>query len=683
MYYSNRKENKKRNHIYRKKQIMRCMAGATTVTLLTGTVLGQAALAAGTEAQKEEVVYIITDAQGSVASVNVVNICGSGKVTDYGDYSSVKMLTSTDPIKLDGDKVTFETDKEQVYYQGTMEDTQIPWHIALTYELDGKEVSAEELAGQSGKLSMHFVISENKACKHNYYEEYALQATFLLDTEHCSNITADGATLANVGVDKQISYTVLPGKGLDATIEADVTDFEMDAPAINGIKLNLDVDIDESELTDKVEQIMDATAKLSDGATELSDGTKEVQENQKKIKDGTEDLYSGVSSLDQGISTFSQGVTAMQEGLNTLNKQSGTLTSGSAQMLKALQKLQKSLQDVSVSTEDIKKLTDSSAAVKSGISDLSSAAGQLEQAVSYSSYQAAMKANGLDLDQLTAGNTSAAATLTEQIQQMQQSVEQIKSIPGYDADPTYAAQVAQMEAQISSLTQVVTLLNGNNAALGGVNTYLTTVSDGMQQLSQGLDSLNTQYTAFDAAISELATTLSGMVTDMGTLKSGVDELVANYKKLDKGIQDYTGGVQTIVTNYKKLVEGISNLAAGSKELLQGSGALKDGTAELYDGVTKLCEGSAELSDKAGKFKDETSDMDTQVDDSIDEMIASISGDETEPVSFASTKNKEVKSVQFVIKMTGVEKQETEEAAVEQTQNKSFWEKLTSLFRKEK
>ena len=682
MQYRNREENQKRSSAHGKKQVVRCMAGAMAVTLLTGTVMGQAVLAEGTEKQKEEVVYIITDAQGDVDSVNVVNICGSGNITDYGDYSSVKMLTSTDPIKLDGDKVTFETDKEQVYYQGTMEDAQIPWNIALTYELDGKEVTAEELAGQSGKLRMHIVISENKACKHNYYEEYALQATFLLDTERCSNITAEGATLANVGVDKQISYTALPGKGLDATIEADVTDFEMDAPAINGIKLNLDVDIDESELTDKVEQIMDATAKLSDGATELS-GTKEVKENQKKLKDGTEDLYSGVSSLDQGISTFSQGVTAMQEGLNSLNKQSGTLTSGSDQMLKALQKLQKSLKDVSVSTEDIKKLTDSSAAVKSGISDLSDAADQIEQGLSYSSYQAAMKANGLDLDQLTAGNTSAAATLTEQIQQMQQSVEQIKSIPGYDADPTYAAQVAQMEAQISSLTQVVTLLNGNNAALGGVNTYLTTVSAGMQQLSQGLDSLDTQYTAFDAAISELAATLSGMVTDMGVLKSGVDDLVANYKKLDKGIQEYTGGVQTIVTNYKKLVEGVSNLAAGSKELLQGSGALKDGTAELYDGVTQLCEGSAELSDKAGEFKDETSDMDTQVDDSIDEMIASISGDETEPVSFASTKNKDIKSVQFVIKMTGVEKQDTEEAVAEQTQNKSLWEKLTSLFRKEK
>lgn len=683
MQYRNREENKKRNSVHGKKQVMRYMAGAMAVTLLTGTVMGQAVLAEGTKKQKEEVVYIITDAQGAVDSVNVVNICGSGNITDYGDYSSVKMLTSTDPIKLDGDKVTFETDKEQVYYQGTMEDARIPWNIALTYELDGKEVTAEELAGQSGKLRMHIVISENKACAHDYYGEYALQATFLLDTELCSNIVADNATLANVGADKQISYTVLPGKGLDAVIEADVQNFEMDAPTINGIQLNLDVDIDESELTDKVTDIMDATKKLSDGATELSDGANELKDNQKKLRDGTEDLYSGVSQLDQGIATFSQGVTAMQEGINTLNKQSSTLTGGSAKMLSALKKLQKSLDGVSVSTEDLKKLTESSAAIKSGIADLSAAAGTLQQGLSYDTFKAAMKEKGLDIDELTNGNTQAAASLTEQIKQLKQTSDQIKSIPGYDADPAYAAQAAQLDTQIASLTNVVTLLNGNNAALGGVSTYLTTTAGGMQQLSEGLGTLNGQYTAFDAAITELTQTLSGLMTNLSELKKGVDELVESDKKLDQGIKDYTGGVQKIAENYKKLVSGVSDLTAGSKELLKGSGTLKDGTEKLYDGVLELCDGSTELSDKAGEFKDETSDMDTQVEESIDDMISSISGGDTKPVSFASSKNTNVKSVQFVIKMTGVEKPDTEEKEQDTTQKESFLDKLVSLFRKGK
>ena len=43
--------------------------------------------------QKEEVVYIMTDANGKADTVDVVNIFGKGNITDYGNYSSVKMLS--------------------------------------------------------------------------------------------------------------------------------------------------------------------------------------------------------------------------------------------------------------------------------------------------------------------------------------------------------------------------------------------------------------------------------------------------------------------------------------------------------------------------------------------------------------------------------------------------------------
>lgn len=81
--------------------------------------------------EKEEVVYIMTDAKGGVNSVNVVNIFGKGSITDYGNYSAVKMLTSTEPINKDGDKIIFSTDEDRVYYQGTLDNAQI--HGILTF----------------------------------------------------------------------------------------------------------------------------------------------------------------------------------------------------------------------------------------------------------------------------------------------------------------------------------------------------------------------------------------------------------------------------------------------------------------------------------------------------------------------------------------------------------------------
>lgn len=125
---------------------------------------------------KEEVVYIMLDADGNVDSVNVVNIFGKGEITDYGNYSSVKMLTSTNPISQDGDKITFVSDQDRLYYQGTLDNAQIPWAVSIEYTLDGKKITPEELAGQSGALKIHVKITENEKFKGSFYDSCALQA---------------------------------------------------------------------------------------------------------------------------------------------------------------------------------------------------------------------------------------------------------------------------------------------------------------------------------------------------------------------------------------------------------------------------------------------------------------------------------------------------------------------------
>ena len=110
-----------------------------------------------------------------------------------------------------------------------------------------QEYEASEIAGKSGKLEIHLSIKENTACKGDFYDRYVLQASLTLDTEICENIGAPDATIANVGSDKQLTYTVLPGKGLATSIKADVKDFEMESISINGIRLNLNIEIDDAE----------------------------------------------------------------------------------------------------------------------------------------------------------------------------------------------------------------------------------------------------------------------------------------------------------------------------------------------------------------------------------------------------------------------------------------------------
>lgn len=631
------------------------------------------AFAAENTSSKEEVVYIMTQADGSTDNINVVNIFNGGDITDYGNYSSVKMLTTTDEINQAEDKITFSSSAEKVYYQGTLEDTEIPWNISIRYFLDNKEYTPKEIAGMSGSLEIKISITENSRCKGSYFDDYALQATFLLDTNLCSNIKSDGATTANVGSDKQLLYTVLPGKGLETSIYADVENFEMDSVSINGIKLNLNIEIDDEELMEKVEELMDATQKLDDGATQLYDGTEDLKTGSSSLDNGISSLKSGASTLDSGITTLQNGMKSMQTGLDTLNSQSSTLTKGSEQVKTALDTIKTNLSAVSFSADQLEELTSASGKIKDGISSLSDGIKTLQNNLGYAQYKAAMSQNGLDIDSLKSNNQQAITNFSNQIKSLKQTLAALEGQAGYEN------QVAQLQAQISSLESTIKLLKANNAAIGGTESYLDSVSNGVKDLYTGVTSLKKKYDKFDSSISELSNALSSMVTKMSALTSGINQLVSSYKEFDTGLNSYTNGVAAVVSGYNEMINGMSSLASGSKELLNGSDKLSSGSSELYDGIITLCDGAKELNDGTSELNSETSKMDTQIQDEIDEILSSIEGEETETKSFVSEKNTNIDNVQFVIKTAAIEKEEIKVEEKEQSESKTLWEKFIQLF----
>lgn len=622
---------------------------------------------------KEEVVYIMTQADGSIDNVNVVNIFNGGDITDYGNYSSVKILTTTDPITQTDDKITFSSSANKVYYQGTLKDTEIPWNISIRYFLDNKEYTAKEIAGMSGPLEIRISITENDKCDGSYFDDYALQATFLLDTNLCHNIKADGATTANVGSDKQLLYTVLPGKGLETSIHADVENFEMDAVSINGIKLNLNIDIDDEVLMEKVKDLMEATKKLDDGTTQLYDGTEALKTGSSSLDSGISSLNSGAGTLDLGITTLQSGMKSMQTGLDTLNSQSSTLTNGSEQIKTTLETIQANLNTVSISVEQLQELTSASGKIKEGINTLCDAITTLQNNLGYAQYKAMMSQNGLDIDTLKYNNQQAITNCANQIASLKQTITALEDQPGYEN------QIAQLQMQISDLENIIQLLNANNAAIGGTESYLNAVSDGVSDLYLGAVSLKNEYNKFDTAISELSNNLSGIITKMSALTSGINQLVSHYEEFDNGLNSYTNGVATIVLGYNQMIDGVSSLASGSKELLDGSNRLSLGSSELYDGIITLCDGAKELNNGTSELNAETSKMDTQIQDQIDEILSSIAGETTETKSFVSNKNTNVDNVQFVIKTTAIEKEEIEVETQEQAETKSLWQKFIQLF----
>lgn len=719
-----------RLNINKKRMTSAGLAAALALTAVPGK-----AFAAEENTEKEEVVYINLAQDGSVNEINVVNIFdlkASGTITDYGNYESVRNMTSTDTVNQSGDTITIEAGNAgKLYYEGKLTNNQIPWNIGIHYYMDGTEYSGEEIAGMSGHLKMTMKITQSASDSKDFFENYALQASLTLDTDQCSNIEAPDATIANVGSDKQLTYTILPGKGADVEIEADVTDFEMESIAINGIPLNLNIEVDDEELMDQVTELLDAIEEIDDGTGELNDGVGELQNNVEDdlqsgvselnsgakdlqsgsgelkdggttLKSGAQTLSSGADELDSGMQSLNNGIAQVQAGLDALNAQSSNLTEGSAQMKAALVQLQTALNSVSASAEDLQKITAASASIKTGIDDLTAGAKTLEASANYEAYKAVMAQNGLDIDQLKAGNTAAIESLNSMLSQVQ-TIESMLTAMGIPQES-----IAPLEAQCTALaTQITTLLNGNNAAIDGTEAYLNSLSAGAASLTDGAESLQTSYAQFDAAICELTNSMTNMLYQMTQLKDAVNALVAAYGDLDDGLNAYTDGVAKVVAGYSQvsdgagtlaggtasLKEGSSSLYSGTKDLLNGivqlydaTGTLTDGTGELDEGVAELIAGIAELSDGSSKLKDgtgelrdETSDIDTEIEDKIDEMLETITGSGADTVSFVSDQNTNIDMVQFVITTEAISTQEVEDSAVTEEKSMNTWEKLLNLF----
>lgn len=167
---------------------------------------------------------------------------------------------------MSGDKISIKSSVDKLYYQGNIDNKNIPWTVSVKYYLNGSEYTSDKIAGKNGSLKIKIKINRNDDCDDTFYKGYCLQISLSLDSEKCTNIVSDGATTANVGSKKQLSYIVMPDKGADIEIDAEVKDFEMDGISINALKMNLSPDMDSDALNEQIDKIKSAATELDDGA---------------------------------------------------------------------------------------------------------------------------------------------------------------------------------------------------------------------------------------------------------------------------------------------------------------------------------------------------------------------------------------------------------------------------------
>ncbi len=520
-----------------KKSKLRLCAAALALSIIFGNIA--TACYALDVSQKEEVIYISLNANGAAQNIDVVNILtpdANGEVLDYGDYSSVRNMTTTDALTYKDGQLTAKTGASKLYYDGLSKSNVTPWNISVKYFLDGKEIATNDLAGKSGALKIKVNVTRNNDYTGpDFYKNYALQGTIKLDSTKCTNIVSDKATIANVGQQKQLSYIALPNKGFDFDITADVSDFEYDGVSINAIPLNLSVKIDDSKLMSQVYELQDAIVKVDDGA----------------------------QALNGGLQSLKSGLNQAQSMINGINFN---------ELQNMLAKAQLALENATLITENGAKLVAASAQIKTAISALAAGANELKNNVSLDNLNYIYQEKGINIEALNNQNTAVIEQLKQQIASLQTNIKQLSELGGQDET------IAQMTTQLNQLSTTVAILEANKATLSGVDfitqNLIEGAENGIKQLAKGATELEAKYSEFDQGLNTFVEALR----QLSNLATNIQGIVNTVSK--QSINGDMSPIAKVVAGYNAIIDGTTRLVNGGKQLSSGTSQLRNATSTL-------------------------------------------------------------------------------------------------------
>ena len=328
----------------------------TESTTNTTLVAPPSTLLEGT-CEKQEVVYASMTAAGTVKSFYVVNELFSEEpvmVKDFGTYSEVVNLTDGTNIARESDSVLCTVESESFAYQGNLTSTDLPWNVSITYELDGKVCSPEEVAGKSGELKITIETTQNTALDPLYFDNYLLQITCTLPMDHASNIATDEGSIALNGSNTAVTFSGMPGKTGSYVLTAHVEDFEMEGVSIAAIPFSMAIDApDSSALIAQFDELIEGTGKLDTGAEGLEAGTTALAAGTRKLESGTAQLQGGAQELSAGVAAYVAGVAQVSDGLaqaaagsQAFAEQLEGLSQASAAIVRSLDQAQTQMQQL-------------------------------------------------------------------------------------------------------------------------------------------------------------------------------------------------------------------------------------------------------------------------------------------------------------------------------------------------
>lgn len=578
------------------------------------------------DADKDESVYLISDANGNVNKTIVVdhlkNKDKKDTLEDASNLSDIENVKGKEKFTQSGDKLTWQAGGKDIYYQGTATE-EPPVTQKVTYYLDGKEISPEDLAGKSGKVKIRFDYTNTTSYTETVNgEKQTVSVPFAAITGLVLGDGFENIEVTNGKAEVSDSSSVVLGYALpglkdslgikdgdldgDVNIPeymemtADVENFSMPAAmtfVVNASDYVSTDGIDTSDLDDMINDLKDASTQLQDGSKTLAEGTDTLADGLSTLQSKLGTFASGVGTLQSGLKTYTDGVSTLSGGLNTLGNSTGALVSGADKLNSGAGQLASG----SATLKDgLKTYTDGASQLNTGLNQLNDNTGSLATGVTSLNDGAKTLSDGINAANKGAAGVSAGAA------QLKTSIDTAKT--GADS---LAAGAKQVDEGVGQLTQSLsdmpeTIKTNINKSLEPLNELnVGTLFKTLGYIDTDKITADNVSAAADAAVNNAGDIIDALTNMQNQNPSatynqilvGLSQgkgAVSVYSAVNQSITDSASTVQALKDGSAKVSDGASSLDAGLGQLSDGASELSSGASDLAKGTTQLATGATEL-----------------------------------------------------------------------------------------
>lgn len=526
------------------------------------------------DADKDESVYLISDANGNVNKTIVVdhlkNKDKKDTLEDASNLSDIENVKGKEKFTQSGDKLTWQAGGKDIYYQGTATE-EPPVTQKVTYYLDGKEISPEDLAGKSGKVKIRFDYTNTTSYTETVNgEKQTVSVPFAAVTGLVLGDGFENIEVTNGKAEVSDSSSVVLGYALpglkdslgikdgdldgDVNIPeymemtADVENFSMPAAmtfVVNASDYVSTDGIDTSDLDDMINDLKDASTQLQDGSKTLAEGTDTLSDGLSTLQSKLGTFASGVGTLQSGLKTYTDGVSTLSGGLNTLGNSTGALVSGADKLNSGAGQLASG----SATLKDgLKSYTDGANGLAKGASDLDAGIGTLAEK------SGTLVDGATKLDDGASQLSASASSINEGIKSLDTGLKTPltdKEKAGYQA-----AAKDSVDKQFSNPDNEANYEN-TKAKASGVYYETMTSDDSVKQAVQLLKNDSDLMNMINATVgATVETAIKGSVPDLANKDTAtIKKTYNNSPKLQQSVKEVLNLPQTI-PDYDALVSAI-------------------------------------------------------------------------------------------------------------------------------